>query len=276
MKEFKLFLLIALPLFLLPIIVHADETYYIEHGKVEITSDEYNKLLGLGFEENEIYGMSERVFNENRNLTGEVINKKTLDMSEFPQLSLNPDETIGGGELVNPNNYGYCQTEYKKMTVYIISVNNGSYYRYKMTLEWRKMPSTRSWDIIALGHETNVEPGISATFEQEWCKSSGCTTSFEGNYYSYDDAEIVTFKLPTGKLTSMISFLYYPVIRVNPNQVIEKITTIGDYAHATTSISSPLSQSDIYFWDEIITPSHATKYDDILATDITQTVNWGA
>ena len=276
MKEFKLFLLISLPLLLLPIIVHADETYYIEHGKVEITSDEYNKLLGLGFEEHEIYGMSERVFNENRNLTGEVINKKTLDVSEFPQLSLNPDETIGGGELVNPNNYGYCQTEYKKMTVYIISVNNGGFYRYKMTLEWRKMPSTRSWDIIALGHETNVEPGISATFEQEWCKSSGCNNTYEGTYYSYDNAEVVTFKLPTGSLTSMRSFLYYPVLRVNNNEVIEKITTIGDYAHAISTISTPLSRSDIDFWGEIRIPSHATKYDDILATDITQTVNWGA
>lgn len=272
----KIFLLILLPLFVLPIIVHADETYYVDNGNITITADEYNNLLNLGFEETEIYGMSERVFNENKNLIGQVINKKVLDLSEFPQLSLNPDEVVGGGNLVNPSNYGYCQTEYKKMTVYIIEVNNGLYYRYKMTLEWLKMPSTRSWDIIALGHEATVEPGLSATFEQSWCNKNGCTNSFEGNYYTYDNAEIVTFKLPTGKLNSMNSFLYYPVRRVNSNAVLDRITTIGDYAHATTSVSAPLSQSNIEFWNEIIVPNHATKYDDILATDITQTVHWGA
>ena len=275
MKEFKLFLLIALPLFLLPIIVHADETYYINNGEATITATEYNNLLNLGFEENEIYGMSLDIYNENRVLSGEVLKKITLDTSEFPQLSLNPDETIGGG-LVNPNNYGYCQTEYKKMTVYIITVNSGQYYRYKVTLDWRKIPSTRSWDIIALGHETNVEPGISATFTQSWCKSSGCSSSYEGNYYSYDDAEIVTFKLPTGTLTSMNSYLYYPVLRVNPDEVIEDISTIGDYAHAISTLSTALSQSKIYFWDEIITPSYADKYDDMMAIEVTQTVNWGA
>ena len=74
----------------------------------------------------------------------------------------------------------------------------------------------------------------------------------------------------------MTSFLYYPVLRVNNNEVIEKITTIGDYAHAISTVSKPLSRSDIDFWGEIRIPGHATKYDDILATDITQTVNWGA
>ena len=101
-------------------------------------------------------------------------------------------------------------------------------------------------------------------------------TSQDGTYYSYDDVEIVTFKLPSGTLTSLNSFLYYPVIRVNPNEVIESITTIGDYAHAISTISTPLSKSDIYFWDEIMVPNHATKYDDIMAVDITKTVNWGA
>lgn len=269
----KIFLFLVLMVAILPLIVLADETYYINNGETTITAEEYNNLVNLGFEDKEIYGMSLEMFNENRDLRGEVIKKVTLNMSEFPQLSLNPDETIGGG-IANPSNYGYCETEYKKMTVYIVGIS--TYYRYKVTLEWLKIPYKRSWDIIALSHETNVRPGISATFEQAWCKSSGCMTSQDGTYYSYDDVEIVTFKLPSGTLTSLNSFLYYPVLRVNPNEVIESITTIGDYAHAISTISTPLSKSDIYFWDEIMVPNHATKYDDIMAVDITKTVNWGA
>ena len=271
----KIFLLIALSMIILPIMVHADEIHYIDNGKATITADEYNNLLNLGCEEREIYGMSLSLYNENKNLSGEVVKKVTLDTSEFPQLSLNPDETIGGG-IASPSNYGYCQTEYKKMTVYIIEVNNGQYYRYKITLDWLKMPSTRSWDIIALSHESNLELGISATFNQNWCKSSGCSSSFEGNYYSYDKVEIVTFKLPTGTLTSMNSFLYYPVLRINENEVIQDITTYGDYAHATSRLSNPLSKDDIDFWYEIRIPGYATKYDDMMVVDVTQRVNWGA
>lgn len=269
----KIFLFLVLMVAILPLIVLADETYYINNGKTQITAEEYNNLLNLGFEDYEIYGMSLEMFNENRDLRGEIIKKVTYDMSEFPQLSLNPDESIGGG-IANPNNYGYCETEYKKMTVYIISVS--TYYRYKVTLLWKQIPRTRSWDIIALSHETNVKLGHSAFFEQAWCKSGECMTSQDGNFYSYDNVEIVTFKLPSGTLTSLNSFLYYPVLRVNSNEVIDTITTIGDYAHATSTISRPLSKSEIGWWYEIRIPENATKYDDIMAVDITKTVNWGA
>ena len=56
-----------------------------------------------------------------------IINMKQLEdvlteptcQPRFRLFLLNPDETIGGG-IANPNNYGYCETEYKKMTVYIV------------------------------------------------------------------------------------------------------------------------------------------------------------
>ena len=92
----KIFLLLVLSFMIMPIIVSADDTYYIDHGRTEITSQEYDNLLNLGFEEREIYGMSVDEFNANRNLTGEIISEVTLDLSEFPPLSLNPDRNIGG------------------------------------------------------------------------------------------------------------------------------------------------------------------------------------
>lgn len=270
----KLFLLILVSLLVSPLMVNADETYYINNGKTTITAEEYLKLQNLGFEAKEIYGMPEEEFNKNKNLTGEIVKKTTLDLSEFPQLSLNPDESIGGG-IATPYNYGYAETEYKKMTVYIININN-NHYRYKVTLDWKLIPSKRSWDIIALGHEDSVYVAISTTFSQEWCKKDGCYSSLSGNYHSYDDVEMVTFKLPSGTLTSLNSYMYYEVLRVDPSKVLERITTIGDYAHATSTLSSAPSKSDIQFFDEIWLQNHAVYYDDIQALDISQLVNWGA
>lgn len=270
----KLFLLVVITLFVSPIMASADETYYINNGNTTITADEYHNLINLGFETKEIYGMPEEEFEKNKGIIGDVVRKTTLDLTEFPQLSLNPDANVGGG-VASPYNYAYAETQYKKMSVYIINVNN-NHYRYKITLDWKAMPNKRSWDILALGHEDTVYVAISTTFNQEWCKKDGCYSSLSGNYHSYDDVEMVTFKLPSGTLTSLNSYMYYDVLRVDYNNVLERITTIGDYAHATSTLSNPPSKSDIEFLDEIWLTNHAVYYDDIQAIELSQLVNWGA
>ena len=178
----KIFLLTIITLLIVPILVKADDVYYINNGNTTITADEYQNLLNLGFEQKEIYGMSIDEFETNNKLKGEIIKKTTLDLTEFPQLSLNPDENISGG-IAEPCNWAYAETQYKKMNTYIININN-NHYRYKITLEWKIMPGTRCWDIIALGHESSVYVAIPTTFNQEWCKSGSCYSSLAGNYYS--------------------------------------------------------------------------------------------
>lgn len=276
----KLFLLLVLSFMIMPIMVLAENTYYIDHGRIEITSQEYDNLLSLGFEEREIYGMSVDEFNANRNLTGEIIHEATLDLSEFPQLSLNPDRNIGGG-LVNYSSIvggTTGESAYKKLTVYIISINDGEYYRYKTTLEWKQIPSRRSWDILAIGYQSDkLQLGISTTFTQEWCNLySECDSSFTSNRYSLSNAEVVVFKLPSGTLSSLNSYMYYSVIRRDLTQVIPTITAVGDYAHATYNVSTPPTSSNISFLGEIWLPNHATYYDSFPEIDAIANVNWGA
>ena len=270
----KIFLQIVISLLIVPMLVKADDVYHIDNGQTTITSNEYQNLLNLGFEPKEIYGMSTDEFETNNELEGEIIRKTTLDLTEFPQLSLNPDENISAG-IAEPNNWAYGETQYKKMTVYIININNNR-YRYKITLDWKIMPNTRNWDILALAYEPSVYIAIPTTFRQEWCKSGTCYSSLVGNYYSYDEVEMVSFKIPTGKLTSLNSYMYYEVLRVDPSEVLERITTIGDYAHATRELSGSLSRTDIDWMDQIWLTNHAYYYDDIPAIDLSQLVNWGA
>lgn len=51
--------------------------------------------------------------------------------------------------------YNTITTSSKKMITTIISINNC--YRYKVSLEWTKIPSTRSYDIIGLGIDNTVK-----------------------------------------------------------------------------------------------------------------------
>lgn len=277
----KIFLLLVLSFLIMPIMVLADEEYYIDYGRTEITSQEYDNLLSLGFEEKEIYGMSVDEFNANRNLTGEVVHKATLDLSQFPSLSLNPDVGIGGAFTNYSSVVGGAagETAYKKLTVYVISIDNGDHYRYKATLDWKQIPSRRSWDVFAIGYESDVlDIGISTTFTQEWCTSStNCDSEHLANvnYYSLSNAEVVVFKLPAGTLTSLNSYMYFSVVRRDLTQGLETVTLVGDYAHAIYNVSTPPTASDIMFLDEIWLQNHASYYDSFPEIDSTVRVNWG-
>lgn len=270
----KLFLLIVSAILFLPFTTLAD-TYYIENGTIQITEEDYNNLRNLAFEPNEIYTMGLEEFNANKDLEGRIVSEATLDLSEFPELGLNPDVTCGC-ENGNARASGYCQTAYKKMTSYIIEYSG--YYRFKVTLEWLQMPAKRSWDIIALGYDPDVaEVAISPTFHQSWCYSSGtCNGSYQGYYYSYDDAEMVVFDLPNGtNVTSMNSYMYYDVVEASSTADTSVIETYADYAHATTTLSSAPSSSELTFLEEIwFTGSYDSYYDDISTVHLYQNANW--
>jgi len=270
----KLFLLIVSAILFLPFTTLAD-TYYIENGNVEITEEQYNNLLNLAFQPNEIYRMSEEEFNANKDLRGTIVSEGILDLSEFPQLGLNPDVTCGC-DNGNARVSGYCQTAYKKMSAYIVDL--GGYYRYKVTLEWLQMPAKRSWDIIAIGYDPDVvQVALSSTFHQSWCYSSGtCDGSYQGYYYSLDDAEMVVFDLPNGSnVTSMDSYLYYEVIKADGATNTGTLESYSDYAHATTTLSSAPSIDKLDFMNQIwyVNP-YGTYYDDIQALHLTQNANW--
>jgi len=270
----KLFLLIVSAILFLPFTTLAD-TYYIENGTIQITEEEYNNLRDLAFEPNEIYTMGLEEFNANKDLEGTIVSQATLDLSEFPELGLNPDVTCGC-ENGNARNSAYCQTAYKKMTSYIIKVSN--VYRYKVTLEWLQMPAKRSWDIIAIGYDPDVvQVAMSPLFHQSWCYSSGtCDGSYQGYYYSYDDAEMIVFDLPNGtNVTSMDSYMYYEVVPATGASTTATLESYADYAHATSNLSSAPSSSQITFMNQIwYTGNLGASYDDIGVLHLTQTPNW--
>jgi len=270
----KLFLLIVSAILFLPFTILAD-TYYIENGTIPITEEEYNSLRNLAFEPHEIYSMGLEEFNANKDLEGTIVSQATLDLSEFPELGLNPDVTCGCGNGI-ARATAYCQTAYKKMTSYITDL--GGYYRYKVTLEWLQMPVKRSWDIIAIGYDPDVvQIGISSTFHQSWCYSSGtCEGSYQGYYYSYDDAEMVVFDLPNGSsVTSMNSYLYYSVIPAENGDRSARLESYADYAHATSNLSNAPSSSELTFLNQIwFTGDYDSYYDDIQAIELTQPPNW--
>lgn len=128
----------------------------------------------------------------------------------------------------------YVETNYKKLSTSILK--NGSKFKYKANLEWKNIPSVRSYDILAIGFLPNVEV-INVEFSQNYCFIDGkCNTSF--NYFLNSDSRGVGayFSLPSGSLKSLKQTLTLHVKKVNASSTIYKQNVYGDYSHAVKSI----------------------------------------
>ena len=121
----------------------------------------------------------------------------------------------------------------------------GSNYRYKVSLVWKIMPATRSYDIIGIGIE-NVKvyiSGGSMVFNQNYCVSSSCTNSSTYNSRSVTETGGgYSFKLPTStSITTLSSYMYFTVLKED-NSTLTSMSAYGDYSHATKNISAGSSQ----------------------------------
>ena len=63
----------------------------------------------------------------------------------------------------NQRGNGTSETTYKKLTTSILS--NGTRYRYKTVLTWKNFPVVRSYDVIGIGHYSNVKYSSNLYFE---------------------------------------------------------------------------------------------------------------
>lgn len=212
------------------------ENYY----GIEMTNEEYNTLLNLGFTTDEIYYMNEETYLENKDADATLLSKnekyyKTI----YTDLNGNPHSVEITEEEYqnqpNSNTRGIVTTEYKQMTSTLSQ--NGNKYRFKVSLSWRSMPSTKSYDIIGVGFEDDVYIDSSVYFNFYWCNSSGtCTT--DASYYNKKKTSTggsAVFDFPDSA-RSLSATLYYDVSK-NTSSTINSLRMCGDYAHAKVNVS---------------------------------------
>ena len=229
----------------------------VNNNNIFITEIEYQNLLNLGFTDNEIMNMSLKEFEENKILQGEIVSQNTIYMDEQNNI-LNNNASVFGFQT------GYIETASKKMTTTIISVNGK--YRYKITLEWKKMPSTRSYDIIGIGIDTNVKINSAIYFQQNFCYSTNnCSSSIVNTVNSTSTGATSTFQLPSSTIVSLSSYLYFDVSK-NTTSTITQLNAYGDYSHATKNISKSNSNNHSINRGGILLDSSISDYYDSIAT----------
>ena len=247
----------------------------------------YNKLLNLGFTNDEIKNMSVKEIEMNKNLNGTIVAKnikylKTDDYYVNDEIVLSKTTELTQNKYNNMNTdtkrsiqNGYIETSYKKLTTTIISTNFG--YRYKVSLEWKTIPKHRGYDIIGIGINNDVYISSSFTFKQNYCYSNGnCSYSYEclPKETSYGGAAL--FLLPSSNsINSLNSYLYFNISKKVASSTLTRLEAYGDYSHNTKNISlNNANTYNIYSNGIHISSQYLNYYDEIGVAKAIWTGTW--
>ena len=173
-------------------------------------------------------------------LTFDSKNGESTPSSYTVEVSEEEFNNASQEDQILPRDYGYIETTYKKMTTSI--AEDYGEFQYKNILEWKTMPSVRSYDIIGIGHHSTVRKCSGLLFYQDYCESGGsCGTNYINTPQSFNNGEGTSFLLKSGNLSSLKVTIFYNVEK-NTSATINTLHAYGDYAHATTTVSDTASQ----------------------------------
>lgn len=290
--------------------INISDNEYVNKNGIHMNQEDLNRLYNLGFTDSEISIMQKDEFKDNLKVDGVVVARttkyyKTLVMPEKSssalsmnsnfnlksityEISENEYNSADSQVSVYGNSNGYTETNYKKMTSSIIKT--GNVYRYKNDLTWKKIPSTRSYDIIGIGIDSTVS-GISSSkyfkmiYDIENTSNLSCKrySSTSGRWELNSSGYAVTFKLPedtdTLKLYTLSSHMYFDVQKLT-SVTIKTLNAYGDYKHAQRKVDSTvggqisIGTSGINF-DVSVSAAVVESYDSITTAQATWSgINW--
>ena len=259
MKKYLYSIVLATVILMSTTVVYAaNEVYYINRNNIEMTEEEYNNLITLGFTEKYINGMNMEEFLANKDLEATPISssvkyiKVTTTMRNGIKLTtsreITYEEAMQEVELQSqmiPNrgpagNYydGMVGNYVFEMTTNITGIGN-TYMRFMNNAEWLVIPTDRYYDVIGIGMESDkVQFATGMVFKQEWVTTGGVHQNDQVCAPKYESTGgLAIFKLPEADIVSLDIMLYFNVMKQNNVGTITSLYATGDYAHATCNVA---------------------------------------
>lgn len=248
--------LFALALIISPRIVNAQS---VGQGKKIAETKKYIKTVTT-IDAAALYGYSSDTVNWSNSYSVEVTEE------EYNNASTNRDLVLVGSDAI--------ETTYKVMTTAIWDI--GGAYQYVNLLHWKIMPSVRSYDIIGISHYSSVYALTTPYFQQYYCFTGGsCSTA--SNHIpkngTYGDSSV--FPLNTANINYLDISIWYNIGKTNSNNTITTLYAAGDYAHATSYISSSTASNHTMSVGGInLDSSISGYYDSISSAEVYANVTW--
>ena len=246
---------------------------------IKITGGQYERLLNLGFNDDQIYYMTEEIFDQNKDLEGTLVLReqryyKTVYSAYGTSytVEVTPEEYYAHKD--DDELRGTIVTNYKTLISSISAV--GSYYRFNSTLSWNNIPNVHSYDVQAIGFTGNIHINSTITFYYTYATSNGNSTTSYSNYYKYYSSTggSTTFQLPSS-FVGLTSTMYFDVAKDSGAGTITSLHMCADYAHATQTVTGNQAAShtvDIYGIHHASNVS--SKFDSMPCADSYLGVNW--
>ena len=257
MKKYLYSIVLATLILMSTAVVKAsNEVYYTNRENIEMTEQEYNNLLGLGFTEKQIYRMDETTFLENKDIQATVLNERGTYLKQttimrngiktYRTEEITEEEAMAEVELQSQEptrgpsgNYydGVFATDVIYLKTKIVGISN-AVMRFKTDVEWLTMPSDRYNDIIGIGIESSkVFINSTIQFREDWVKTNN-TFGYDTICAPKDESTggSAVFTLPSGSLSELESYIYFNVTKQNSGTITELYNS-GNYAHATSNVS---------------------------------------
>ncbi len=249
---------------------------------IEMTEAEYATLEELGFTTNEIYYMNQETFEENRYLDATLLASttkyyKTVSPSYGNSYTVEVSEEEYNSHANNhePELRTTVETAYKTMVSTISQ--NGNKYRFHVSVLWKSMPSTRSYDIIGIGFgNDNIYINSSVYFNYVYAGSSGSytTSTLYYNKKSLSTGGSAAYKVPDGDLSALSANLYYDVSK-NTSTTLTSLQSCGDYSHAITNIDvSNIANYSIGIAGIALSTGLYGNYDEIPCAFSSVNISW--
>lgn len=268
MKKLKtLFLLLIVSLLIIPFVVKAennnDEKHFDESNAVIVNETvKYLKIVTV-YE------------NVERDSYGNIINANVISSDTY-ELTKEEFEKEDKSNTLTTRDYTTVEANYRIMRT-TLSYSNGT-YRYKNQVSFTSMPSVRAFDVIGIGHYSDVTNSGSPYFNMEYYTQSGTHfNSFAYTPSSFSTGKSATFTLPLPNLSSLTVTYYFDVQKVNSNSTIHYQVAAGDYAHgidSTLTLSQALNHTVDGTLGIVHSSSVASKFDSVNEAEVYWTGTW--
>lgn len=244
---------------------------YTNYYNIDMTDKEYNTLLNLGFSQDEINYMDMDTFNLNKDADATLLASETKHYKYVStDYGLGYVTEVSEEEFNNRDNDLLFRSQYITYKTVVSTLSqNGSRYRYKVSVAWNSIPNVKKFDIIGAGYQDDVHIYNSIVyFTYHYTTSSSSYTSTQ--YYDRKITGLgssVVYKLPSS-FNGLSAVLYYDVEKDTGAGTLTSLTFCGDYAHAiSNSVTSTLAAHHTIGYGGIgLFSDNITLYDAIPCT----------
>ena len=207
MRKSRIFILVMMLLFVIPLFVKAEQVNGFDESTA-ILVGQTNKYLKTVNEYDNV-----ELDSYGNIVSADLLSSVTYELTkeEWDNINLNDNRSTRATTTI--------ETTYKLMTTSLYYSNG--YYRYQNQLNWLNFPSVRAYDVIGIGHYSNITPNTTPTFYLDYTTSAGTHyINYLSTQQSFSTGKSATFSLPTQSLQSMGAVFYFDARKVNPSNTI--------------------------------------------------------